>query len=222
MIFRDTEGSLEFVGNFEALYQSEGDPWGQSGESQCEMSTYYNWSRRKLNEILLREVLQDDNFSIEGGKVLEIGCGLGYTTSELCALFPDLRIVGCDVSESAVFRARELFPDVSFLCSDILESPICSEANVLVVSNMIWYVLHEFDKFMENVVLSVDRSNNKIVIYNSIFKTNQRYGSDKVESLMDVYNLFSNVYSLRSMNFYKFNDRNIKYDFEALVMSVDG
>ncbi len=59
----------------------------------------------------------DRYFSDSEGSVLDIGCGVGRVSSQLDKRGFDL--VGIDISEPLIKRARTLFPSIEFLVSDV-------------------------------------------------------------------------------------------------------
>src|SRR5665213_466328 len=64
-------------------------------------------------------------FHVEGidtaalGTVVDLGCGLGFTTAVLKRLIPRARVVGIDVSAEATVYARRHFPACEFVASGI-------------------------------------------------------------------------------------------------------
>lgn len=48
-------------------------------------------------------------------KVLDMGCAMGYGTIKLWEAFPQTRVFGLEVCESAVIGGRERFPQINFL-----------------------------------------------------------------------------------------------------------
>ena len=52
-------------------------------------------------------------------KILDIGCGLGFTTSELKNLFPNSEVLGIDISTDAIAYGRKQFTDCEFLAEAI-------------------------------------------------------------------------------------------------------
>jgi SAM-dependent methyltransferase len=61
--------------------------------------------------------------SLLGGKVyskiLDIGCGLGYTTSEIADVFDGADVTGIDISEDAILYAKKHFQNCEFRCEAI-------------------------------------------------------------------------------------------------------
>lgn len=74
----------------------------------------------------------------DGSTVLDIGCGCGATTVELArAVGPAGRVIGIDISEPMIGRARERlqeFPRTSCMLGDAAELPLQDLAAELIVS----------------------------------------------------------------------------------------
>lgn len=66
-----------------------------------------------------RAVLRDLRSSLEGRRVLELGCGAGAITAELLALTDD--VVGVDISPAMVEYCRSAFPRGTFVVGDLLD-----------------------------------------------------------------------------------------------------
>ena len=66
----------------------------------------------------------------EGSDVLDVGCGMGQVTSRLALEMPDCRVVGVDLSEDMVRRARAHAPardNLSFQQGDAMALPFEDE-----------------------------------------------------------------------------------------------
>jgi len=50
--------------------------------------------------------------------VYEFGCGNGHNIGFLQPLFPKARLIGSDIAETGIEKARELHPDVEFFVND--------------------------------------------------------------------------------------------------------
>lgn len=57
----------------------------------------------------------------DGGRILDVGCGVGRTTGELNEIGFD--VVGIDISEPMIHRAAERFPITEFLIGDASDLP---------------------------------------------------------------------------------------------------
>lgn len=99
----DIEGR-RFVGDFESMYRSEMteafDSWHQEDS-------------RQLNRQVALSFFGTTNF----GTVLDLGCGKGSLTHQLKRR--NNRVVGIDVSQTAVDVAQARFPDIEFTVHDV-------------------------------------------------------------------------------------------------------
>lgn len=191
-VFRvGASGALELRGDFEGLYKSESDPWGQSGSGDnYSMNEFYRVSRQIVCDrvcIAVREL--SSRYDPVG--VCEVGSGSGYLTSMLSDRVPDAAITGVDVSQAAVDKARLLFPRVRFETHDILRSKLGFRVNVVVLSNLLWYVIHDLRGLTKNIVSGFDRGGAGIIIVqNALFKDAQAYGADVVSSIGSMLDVF--------------------------------
>ena len=176
---RRPDGILEFKGDFEGLYQSNPDPWGQSG-GDPRMKEYYAFSRRRL---LL--TLND----LPWKTLLEAGCGTGHVAFQIDRSFhPQRKVFGCDVSESAIKQARQLFPWLKFNVQDIgdTEDPQMSawfeaqcDYDVIVLSQTLWYVLNRLPAVFENALALLAPHGHFII--QMAFLDKQEYGREIVD-----------------------------------------
>lgn len=116
--------------HFDALVSSTGEVWWghQTAAGQRRLSR-----RSKL-------ALQ----SVEEGRVLELGCGAGALTIHLLQQRPDLELVGCDISEVALSKARERcldFPSATFEVQDATALTYPEGAFVAVLGNSVLHHL---------------------------------------------------------------------------------
>lgn len=99
----DTE-KREFVGKFEEMYRAE-DIEG--------FDSWYERDLRPLRKQISLAILNAYNFS----RILDIGCGKGTFTQFLKR--QNNHVVGIDVSETAIRKARDSIPDVDFRCMSV-------------------------------------------------------------------------------------------------------
>lgn len=94
----------KFIGNFETMYkkvlQENFDSWHQDDTRQLQ---------RKIDLAILEEY----NFE----KIIDIGCGKGSLTHLLKK--KNNHVLGIDISETAVGIAKERFPDIDFIATDV-------------------------------------------------------------------------------------------------------
>jgi trans-aconitate methyltransferase len=66
--------------------------------------------------------------------LLDYGCGQGTWTPVLAKRFPDARLCGVDISEQAIIKARQKFPDCDFRVFDGSFAPFESESFDMIFS----------------------------------------------------------------------------------------
>lgn len=195
LIFKKNKlGNIEFVGDFESLYASDDDPWGQSADGDnASMNEFYVQSRSVLCRGLGKVI---DSFCVNSEKITicEVGCGTGFLTNLIQSNLPSAYVWGVDVSASAVVKAKSNFPNIEFEHLDILLNKIERKAQVLLLSNIIWYVIHDMSSLMKNILHSLDWNSGScyLVIQNALFKNNQKYGAELVSSIGTLTDLFIN------------------------------
>ena len=173
-------GGLEFVGDFEGLYRNDDDPWQQSG-SQGEMSSYYEWSRKRLLKRLSFE--KDKSF-------LEVGCGLGYLTKIISDKFSSTTCHGLDISKTAVEKASKNFPGFTFfqdnICSKNLK--ISRKYDYILLSQILWYIIDYLPIVLENCNHLLNK-NGELIITQGFIKHPQRYAKNIVNGFsgLDTY-----------------------------------
>jgi SAM-dependent methyltransferase len=155
-------------GDFDARYLAEIDPWEQSGRTG-ERAKYYEFSRNRLvNRLTVRF-----NSNACG---LEVGCGYGYLTHMLAQR--QFKMVGLDISETAIKRARIMHPGIEFKVADITaeDLPDVGQYHFLVLGECWWYVLAELRQTLENCLLCLHPGG--LFILQQAFIDNQKYGRD--------------------------------------------
>ena len=169
-IFRSVKGELTFIGDFEGLYQSTRDPWHQTGTGR-RMSEYYQSSRTTLAELLNKLGIKkavEDNRSEHPAIISKTGT----------------EIIGVDISETAILRARNANPNRSFVLGDIKNPKIVhaaefKSADAILLNQILWYVMYDLKKVLKNCEQILDRSG--FVIISTAFLHNQKYGADLFE-----------------------------------------
>lgn len=171
-VFTEDRGKLEFVGEFDALYRDEEDPWEQSASViSSRMATYYWFSRGRLVEALRHYAFKS---------ALETGCGHGYLSAHIKRHRAIPEVTGMDVVQAAVDKAKRLFPACNFLqgdiCSDTFKPP--GHYDVVIWGQCLWYLLHCFDLAMDNSLRCVAPGG--LFIISQAFLENQKYGTEVV------------------------------------------
>ncbi|OZI05327.1 nodulation protein S NodS [Siphonobacter sp. BAB-5385] len=160
----------EFIGKFEEMYQRFEDPWKQSHQPnpygrQC-------------------AILNLKRFGIQS--LIEFGCGLGYYSNWIhqeTGIVP----IGYDISETAISKARQQFPQLDFRTGDIvqvLQEPLPVDA--ILLAEIGWYILQDLDEIIE---LLYKNYAGKYLINNQVFyKGTQQFGRDYFTTLQEYIN----------------------------------
>lgn len=90
------------------------------------------WRFDKLLEIATKSTGQ----SLQGKKLLEIGCGLGHLYPLLRESFGDIEYTGIDIVPEMIEHASALHPDATFECRDVFESPFVQEFDFVFISGV--------------------------------------------------------------------------------------
>lgn len=177
-VFSEQAGKLRFVGDFEALYASESDPWGQSGNGP--MAGYYEASRKTLLDVLRR---------LAFGNGLEIGCGHGHLTEQLQTGLYSSRVTGMDISAAAVRHARVLHPGVRFLQADIADKEFAAagQFGFVLWAQILWYVLERADVAIRNTISCIEPGG--LFVISQAFLDEQRYGREIADGFAGVLKL---------------------------------
>lgn len=206
-IFKEKNGGLEFIGDFNSLYKNLDDPWYQSCQTEEPIKYYYKFSRDRL-------ITQLKN--INPKTVLEVGCGLGYVTENIQSSL-NCDVLGMDVSEVAISRAIDNFPNLIFKQGDIKSENFIVEKkfDLVILSQLLWYVLDSISNVFENC-FSLLKSNGKVVITQAFLISEQIYGADICDGFdglidylnrEDINNMFQIEYeNYDDSNFYVHND----------------
>jgi hypothetical protein len=222
---RGSSGAVEFRGDFEGLYNSEADPWGQSGSGDNSlMNEFYRVSRQLVCDRVAVAV-EELSHRHEVVRVCEVGSGSGYVTKMLCDRVPGATVTGVDISQTAVDKARALFPRIRFEVHDILQSRLRDRVNVVILSNLLWYVIHDLRGLTENVIGSFDRGSvGVIIVQNALFKSSQSYGAGLISSIGDMTDVFlahaAEFVELSAVTTEFRRSAGMQYDFGVVCISV--
>jgi SAM-dependent methyltransferase len=192
----DTD-SLTFKGEFEEMYCEIDDPWG------CQKGAL------SLDNRIFTEMLFDGrNFK----KIWDVGCGLGGFTNCIFKRNGGGTIIACDVSSTAVKRARSLYPYIDFRCMNILTdgSDEFGYFDLIVANEILWYLLDGvkgvFTKF-EKVLYK-----GGVLAIHQYFPSNQRYGKEIIDGL-EGFEIF-----LKNNTAFIFENKVVSYHEEGRVL----
>lgn len=194
---------MDFVGDFDARYKAEIDPWEQSGRTGVR-ADYYAFSRARILSRL-------SNRLAELATGLEVGCGYGYLTTILGERFA---MTGMDVSEIALKRAQKLNPGFSYLRGDITAEGFVppSKFHFVILAQCWWYCLHEIDRTLQNCLACLEPGG--LFVLSQAFLKNQQYG-------LKIANGFDGALRLL-MSFPELRLVEAHYDDTGLLCYLDG
>lgn len=132
------------IGDFEEMYRNSAEvPWRQDRTAH-EMSADIDMA-----------ILRKRSYR----SICDVGCGLGFFSARLRQelAMPDggpPRVVGIDVSPTAVARAAGRFAGIHFVEGDLLGDawlPPGDGFDLIVIRDVLWYVCHHLNKFLDRV-----------------------------------------------------------------------
>ena len=90
--------------------------------------------QKKMSDILIEFMLQNNKDRIEIKNILEIGCGTGYLTSSLIELFPSAHITAVDIAPGMIdeIKSKLTTKSVDFICSDIEEMELKKTYDIII------------------------------------------------------------------------------------------
>lgn len=158
----------KLIGKFEEMYQQFDDPWHQK---ECIDCSYI----RHITNVSIKK------YNIHS--LLEVGCGLGAFTNFLVQNNQNIDIEGIDISETAIQKAKKSYPDINFKVGDLLGYSECKLSyNAILLSEMIWFVLQDLNKIIDN--LNRNFHDNLVIINQTFYKPGvQKYGREYFTSL---------------------------------------
>ncbi len=92
----------------EAYRHGGGVSWAELGDDAREAQSAGNrpWFERQLGPALASVPAVHDVLSRPGARILDVGCGMGWSTISLARAYPDARLVGVDVDAPSITAAR--------------------------------------------------------------------------------------------------------------------
>lgn len=167
--------------DFDNLYKTKTNPWGQDGSSIREKE-YYNKSRKILR-----------GFVDSGSYVAEIGSGLGYSTNAIGAN------IGFDISAEAVRKAKKNFPSLAFKVADIRKEVV--SADIIILNELLWYILPKLQE-------SLDNCDCDFLVVSQAFPQEQRWGKDIIDGFGGLFKFLKERYPITKAIYTDFGELN--------------
>ena len=110
-------------------------------QKPSEMKDYYEFSRQNLIEIIQTKKLT---------KILEVGCGLGYTTNIIHGGTPDID-GGLDISSTEYIEGSNKYRHLKFHQGNIKDFTFQKRYGTNNYDPLFVYILQDFDSIIENI-----------------------------------------------------------------------
>lgn len=174
-VFRERQdGGLVFVGDFDGLYRSDPDPWGQRGGDE-RLAAYYDRSRNNLVRLLAERPTIHS--------VLEAGCGFGQVCRHIREALPDRQVAGADISAVAIEQAKRDHPDILFFLGDVTDPGFARDTyrfDALILNQLLWYLLERLPTVLDNAARLIPEGG-VFIICNAFMRSPQRYGREIID-----------------------------------------
>lgn len=176
-----------FRGQFEEMYRDIEDPWG------CESA------KTSLNNRLFTEIIFDGDRRFE--RILDVGSGLGGLLSILAARNGGGFVLGLDVSHTAVEKATQRYPELSFERHDLAKEDLAQSGFGLVtISEVLWYVLDDLETFFGRAIDALTPGG--VLAIHQYFPAEQKYGRDKVDGVSGFLEYMRGLADVKSEHMY--------------------
>ena len=158
----------KFVGEFEDMYKKFPDPWLQSNKDNLQLCPTRNYTSLLIKKYNIKSLI-------------EFGCGLGKTTNMLSNL-TNCQIVGVDISETAIAKAKASFPHLDFEVGTVEELERFSQKEAVLFAELTWYILPQLSEIFIGMKKHLK---GKYFIHNLVFYKGdlQKYGRDYFTNL---------------------------------------
>ena len=86
-----------------------------------------------IQKITAKRLVQElQTLSLKPQKILDLGCGTGYLSDQIKQLYPDVDVVGVDLSDAMLKRHSHQHHKI---CADAQQLPFAEQSFDLIVSN---------------------------------------------------------------------------------------
>lgn len=117
-----------------------------------------------------------------GSFVVDLGCGNGALTQKLAKSY---KVIGIDQSPQMLQKAKQLCPNVEFLCEDACTFTLESKADA-VFSNAVFHWIENQDKLIENIAANLNPGGELVfefggkgcadTVHKALYKAFDKYG----------------------------------------------
>lgn len=167
-----------FVGDFEGLYRTCDDPWGQSVEV----------FRSPLNRVIAARIAE-----LPERRVIDLGCGNGHS-SEFFRTQGNAEVLGLDISPTAIANARTEYPRCRFEVASASEVTryVDVRPTAICMCALTWYILGEF----RELLASIKEHFAGILLFHTLTfygRGRQKYGREYFVSLEELLPYFASM-----------------------------
>jgi len=197
----------KLVGEFEQMYQKSRDiPWHQDKavlETEC-----------KIASVILSGKAPYRN-------ILDVGCGLGYLTNTFTKY--SQKVIGVDVSETAIKKAKIKFPKIEFSQLDIsiplhTQSFLKDTFHCVFIRAIFWYVFPALETVVKNLNELVD-TNGYLVIHQNFPPLDSNFiGKNVISSPTNLAHTFSPYFEILQYNWFENRERNQNDNWVTILL----
>ena len=166
-----------FIGEFDQMYRNVADPW------QCGAL-----ANALKNDLLVAAAAHDG-----GGvrRALDVGCGLGALTARLAAALPNAEWHACDVSPTAIEKARENVPGARLFVQDLSQPlPFApGSLDLITMAEVMWYILPQLEAVLARFFEALRPGGRLLLLQYFLKPEEQQYGKEWISSPADLLRL---------------------------------
>jgi SAM-dependent methyltransferase len=164
-----------FIGKFEEMYRDVPDPWG------CVEKV--NGLSNRLLLSLLQEYAPRD-------RALDAGCGLGVLTALIVKTAQAREVSACDLSATAIEKAKVAAPGVRFFVHDLGKDPVLpfpdGHFSLITMAEVVWYILPVIQAVCNEFCRLLSPSGRLVIKQAFLPPGQQKYGNDIVSKPADL------------------------------------
>ena len=110
----------------------------------------FNPAARHRRRLIAREILGLPR----PARVLDAGCGLGFTIAHIQTLLPEAALIGLDFSPGAIAWASNRFPTIDWRCGDLTAMDLYEEFDLVVCTEVIEHI-RDYEKVIANLCKAI-------------------------------------------------------------------